>query len=120
MAVDIYARDLAAAALAKANEGNGGGNGNSTENIKTSIVGGALVGNTEYYLGLVETINVSLPIGKLGEYIYIVFKSGEQATQFNFNNDIFIGDIPTPIPNKTYEVICTWNGEKWVATYRGY
>ncbi len=79
-----------------------------------------LVANTEYYLSETATISVALPEGKLGQYCFIKFDSGDTATIFNITSNNFVGDIPTPVVNKTYEFIATWNGSNWACSYRGY
>ena len=79
-----------------------------------------LVANTEYYLAETATISVALPEGKLGQYCFIKFDSGDTATIFNITSTNFVGDIPTPVANKTYEFIATWNGNNWACSYRGY
>lgn len=116
MAVDSYARDLASAALEKANS-QGGGN---TDVIQTSLPSGTLSSNVSYYLNTEEIITCKLPQGRLGDYIFIKFKSGENPTIIEITSNNFVGDMPVPLSNKTYEMICTWNGEVWVFSYRGY
>ena len=142
MAIDSYARDLAAAALAaggggssnyaKLNEDNtfegdqtfNGSvviNGGIIENnIETELPSGELVVNKEYYLGELSQLTCNLPEGELGDYIFIKFESGETPTIITLNPEIGVGDIPEPIANLTYEMILTWNGEAWVFSYRGY
>ena len=94
--------------------------GGATGDVQSSLPEGELVVNTEYYLDVMENISCQLPTGNLGDYIFIRFKSGETPTIIGFTPDNYVGDIPTPIANKTYELICTWNGEAWVFSYRGY
>ena len=79
-----------------------------------------LAPNTEYYLGETANLKIVFPNGNIGEYCFVKFKSGAAATQITVEGDNFVGDIPTPIANKTYEIIANWNGEKWVCAYRGY
>lgn len=79
-----------------------------------------LVANTEYYLSETATISVAMPEGELGQYCFIKFDSGDTATIFNITSNNFVGDIPTPVANKTYEFIATWNGSNWACSYRGY
>ena len=95
-------------------------NENCTVRIETTLPTDSLSVNTEYYLEETERISCVLPDGNLGDYILIKFKSGETPTLIELTPDKYIGDIPTPVANKTYELICTWNGEVWVFSYRGY
>lgn len=79
-----------------------------------------LVVNTEYYAGELATVSFALPTtGKLGQYCFVKFDSGATATTLTVTGS-YAGDIPTPVANKTYEIIATWNGSKWVCSYRGY
>lgn len=79
-----------------------------------------LVANTEYYAGELATVSFALPTtGKLGQYCFVKFDSGATATTLTVTGS-YAGDIPTPVANKTYEIIATWNGSKWVCSYRGY
>ncbi len=79
-----------------------------------------LIANTEYYAGELATVSFALPTtGKLGQYCFVKFDSGATATTLSVTGS-YAGDIPTPIANKTYEIIATWNGSKWVCSYRGY
>ena len=79
-----------------------------------------LVANTEYYAGELATVSFALPTtGKLGQYCFVKFDSGTTATTLSVTGS-YAGDIPTPAANKTYEIIATWNGSKWVCSYRGY
>ena len=79
-----------------------------------------LVANTEYYAGELATVSFALPTtGKLGQYCFIKFGSGATATTLTVTGS-YVGDIPTPIANKTYEILATWNGSEWVCSYRGY
>lgn len=79
-----------------------------------------LVANTEYYAGELATVSFALPTtGKLGQYCFVKFDSGATATTLTVTGS-YAGDIPTPIANKTYEILATWNGSKWVCSYRGY
>ena len=79
-----------------------------------------LVANTEYYAGELATVSFALPTtGKLGQYCFVKFASGATATTLTVTGS-YAGDIPTPVANKTYEILATWNGSKWVCSYRGY
>ena len=79
-----------------------------------------LVANTEYYAGELATVSFALPTtGKLGQYCFVKFDSGATATTLTVTGS-YVGDIPTPAANKTYEILATWNGSKWVCSYRGY
>ena len=79
-----------------------------------------LIANTEYYAGKLATVSFALPTtGKLGQYCFVKFDSGTTATTLTVTGS-YAGDIPTPVANKTYEIIATWNGSKWVCSYRGY
>lgn len=79
-----------------------------------------LVANTEYYAGELAAVSFALPTtGKLGQYCFIKFGSGATATTLTVTGS-YVGDIPTPIANKTYEILATWNGSEWVCSYRGY
>lgn len=80
-----------------------------------------LLANTEYYLGESTTLAFSFPNNcKLGEYCFLKFVSGSTATVLTITGDNYIGDVPTPIANRTYEILSTWNGNNWVCSYRGY
>lgn len=80
-----------------------------------------LVANTEYYLDEVAELSFAFPAtGKLGEYCFIKFVSGATACVLSVTGDNYVGDIPMPVANKTYELLATWNGSKWVCNYRGY
>lgn len=141
MAVDSFARDLASAALSQNSSGsnyaklnsNNIFNGNQTingevvingrvleNNIRTEIPVGDFQVNLEYYLGEQSSLDISLPEGELGQYIFISFASGDEPTDLSFSTNNWIGDVPIPETNRTYEMICTWNGEAWVFSYRGY
>lgn len=79
-----------------------------------------LVANTEYYAGELAAVSFALPTtGKLGQYCFVKFDSGTTATTLTVTGS-YAGEIPTPIANKTYEIIATWNGSEWVCSYRGY
>ena len=79
-----------------------------------------LVANTEYYAGELAMVSFALPTtGKLGQYCFVKFDSGATATTLTVTGS-YAGDIPTPVANKTYEILATWNGSKWVCSYRGY
>ena len=79
-----------------------------------------LVANTEYYAGELAAVSFALPTtGKLGQYCFVKFDSGTTATTLSVTGS-YAGDIPTPIANRTYEILATWNGSKWVCSYRGY
>lgn len=79
-----------------------------------------LVANTEYYAGELAMVSFALPTtGKLGQYCFVKFDSGATATTLSVTGS-YAGDIPTPVANKTYEIIATWNGSEWVCSYRGY
>lgn len=79
-----------------------------------------LIANTEYYLGESTNLAFTFPtMGKLGQYCFVKFDSGATATTLTVTGN-YAGDIPIPITNKTYEIIATWNGSKWVCSYRGY
>lgn len=138
MAADSFARDLASAALAGASgsaklNGDNVFTGDQTingdvivngkiieNNISTELPQGPLEVNMEYYLGILASLSLTLPTGELGQYILISFKSGATPTDLSILTNNWVGDVPTPISNKTYEMICTWNGEAWVFSYRGY
>lgn len=141
MAVDSYARDLAAAALAKGGgssnyatlDGNNTFEGDQTfngtvivngelkeHNIETELPSGDLETNKEYYLGELAQLTCNLPEGELGDYIFIKFESGSTPTVLTVEPNTAVGDIPQPIANLTYEMILTWNGDAWVFSYRGY
>lgn len=89
--------------------------------LTSNTLPATLVANTEYYLSEVSEISISLPAtGKLGQYCFIKFDSGSTAAVFNITSNNFVGDIPTPAADTTYEFIATWNGSKWACNYRGY
>lgn len=80
-----------------------------------------LVANTEYYLGESTALSFAFPdAGACGQYCFVKFVSGSTATALTVSSTNYVGDIPTPIANKTYEIIATWNGDAWVCSYRGY
>ena len=80
-----------------------------------------LVANTEYYLGESTALSFAFPdTGACGQYCFVKFVSGSTATALTVSSTNYVGDIPTPIANKTYEIIATWNGDAWVCSYRGY
>lgn len=89
--------------------------------LTSNTLPATLVANTEYYLSEVSEISTALPTtGKLGQYCFIKFDSGSTAAVFNITSNNFVGDIPTPVANTTYEFIATWNGSNWACNYRGY
>ena len=80
-----------------------------------------LAANTEYYLGETAELTFAFPTaGELGQYCFVKFDSGETAANLTVSGNNFAGDIPAPKANTTYEIIATWNGTKWVSSYRGY
>lgn len=80
-----------------------------------------LAANTEYYLGESTALSFAFPdAGACGQYCFVKFVSGSTATALTVSGTNYVGDIPTPIANKTYEIIATWNGDAWVCSYRGY
>lgn len=80
-----------------------------------------LAANTEYYLGESTALSFAFPdTGACGQYCFVKFVSGSTATALTVSSTNYVGDIPTPIANKTYEILATWNGEQWVCSYRGY
>lgn len=88
--------------------------------LTADTIPSTLVANTEYYAGELATVSFALPTtGKLGQYCFVKFASGTTATTLTVTGS-YAGDIPTPVANKTYEILATWNGSKWVCSYRGY
>ena len=80
-----------------------------------------LAANTEYYLGESTALSFAFPdAGACGQYCFVKFVSGSTATALTVSSTNYVGNIPTPIANKTYEIIATWNGDAWVCSYRGY
>lgn len=93
----------------------------SVHPLTSNQVPSTLVANTEYYLGETASLSFSFPTsGNLGEYCFVKFDSGETATALTISGENYVGDIPVPEANKTYEILATWNGSKWVVCYRGY
>lgn len=89
--------------------------------LTADAVPSVLAANTEYYLGETAELTFAFPTaGELGQYCFVKFDSGETAANLTVSGNNFAGDIPTPKANTTYEIIATWNGSKWVSSYRGY
>lgn len=89
--------------------------------LTADAVQSVLAANTEYYLGETAELTFAFPTsGELGQYCFVKFGSGETAANLTVSGDNFAGDIPVPKANTTYEIIATWNGTKWVSSYRGY
>lgn len=76
---------------------------------------------TLYYLGEQTLVLFGLPSNaNVGDYIFINFRSGENKTTFTMTTNNYVGDVPTPIANKTYEFLTTYNGETWVCQWIAY
>lgn len=89
--------------------------------LAATTVPSVLAANTEYYLGEATSLSFAFPTtGVLGQYCFVKFVSGATATALTITGENYVGDIPTPEANKTYEILATWNGSKWVCTYRAY
>ena len=88
--------------------------------LSATTVPSVLVANTEYYLGEATSLSFAFPAGVLGQYCFVKFVSGATATALTITGENYVGDIPVPEANKTYEILATWNGSKWVVCYRGY
>lgn len=89
--------------------------------LSANILPEILVANTEYYLDESTNLSFAFPeTGKFGQYCFLKFVSGSTATVLTVSGSNYVGDIPTPIANKTYEILATWNGGSWVCSYRGY
>ena len=89
--------------------------------LANDTVPSTLVANTEYYLGETANLSFSFPTtGKKGQYCFVKFDSGTTATALTVTGTNYVGDIPTPEASKSYEMLATWNGAEWVATYRAY
>lgn len=86
-----------------------------------NVVPSTLVANTEYYLEETANLSFAFPTaGEKGQYCFVKFTSGSTATVLAVSGENYVGDIPIPDANKTYEILATWNGTKWVCTYRTY
>ncbi len=86
-----------------------------------NVVPSTLVANTEYYLEETANLSFAFPTaGEKGQYCFVKFTSGSTATVLAVSGENYVGDIPVPQSNKTYEILATWNGTKWVCTYRAY
>lgn len=89
--------------------------------LAATTVPSVLVANTEYYLGEATSLSFAFPtIGVLGQYCFVKFVSGATATALTITGENYVGYIPVPEANKTYEILATWNSNKWVCTYRAY
>lgn len=89
--------------------------------LAATTVPSVLVANTEYYLEEAISLSFAFPTtGVLGQYCFVKFVSGATATALTITGENYVGDIPAPEANKTYEILATWNGSKWVCTYRAY
>lgn len=89
--------------------------------LATDTVPSTLVANTEYYLGETASLSFAFPTtGEKGQYCFVKFDSGTTATALTVTGTNYVGDIPTPEASKSYEILATWNGAEWVATYRAY
>ena len=89
--------------------------------LNANVVPSTLVANTEYYLEETANLSFSFPVtGEKGQYCFVKFTSGSTATVLTISGENYVGDIPTMEANKTYEILATWNGSKWVTTYRAY
>lgn len=89
--------------------------------LTAATVPSVLVANTEYYLEEATSLSFAFPTtGVLGQYCFVKFVSGATATVLTITGENYVGDIPVPEANKTYEILATWNGSKWVCTYRAY
>lgn len=89
--------------------------------LAATTVPSVLVANTEYYLGEATSLSFAFPTtGVLGQYCFVKFVSGATATALTITGENYVGDIPVPEANKTYEILATWNSSKWVCTYRAY
>lgn len=89
--------------------------------LATDTVPSTLVANTEYYLGETASLSFAFPTtGEKGQYCFVKFDSGTTATALTVTGTNYVGDIPTPEASKSYEMLATWNGAEWVATYRAY
>ena len=89
--------------------------------LSSTTVPSTLVANTEYYLGETASLSFAFPTtGSQGQYCFVKFDSGTTATALTVTGTNYVGDIPTPEASKSYEILATWNGTEWVATYRAY
>ena len=89
--------------------------------LATDTVPSTLVANTEYYLGETASLSFAFPTtGEKGQYCFVKFDSGTTATALTITGTNYVGDIPTPEANKSYEILATWNGDKWICVYRAY
>ncbi len=89
--------------------------------LSATTVPSVLAANTEYYLGEATSLSFAFPTaGVLGQYCFVKFVSGATATALTITGENYVGDIPVPEANKTYEILATWNSNKWVCTYRAY
>lgn len=89
--------------------------------LANDTVPSTLVANTEYYLGETASLSFAFPTtGEKGQYCFVKFDSGTTATALTITGTNYVGDIPTPEASKSYEILATWNGAEWVATYRAY
>lgn len=89
--------------------------------LSATTVPSVLVANTEYYLDETSNLSFAFPTtGEKGQYCFVKFDSGTTATVLTVSGTNYVGDIPTMEANKTYEILATWNGAKWVVTYRAY
>lgn len=87
----------------------------STEAVST------LVAQTEYYIGEQATVSFAFPeVGELGQYCYVCFISGETAAALEISGSNYVGQLPTPVAGRTYEIFATWNGSKWAVQYISY
>lgn len=87
----------------------------STEAVST------LVAQTEYYIGEQATVSFAFPeVGELGQYCYVCFISGETAATLEISGSNYVGQLPTPVAGRTYEIFATWNGSKWAVQYISY
>ena len=87
----------------------------------TITTGETVQTKTLYYVGEKSILLFGLPSeAKIGDYVFVNFKSGSTPTNFTIMTSNYVGDIPSPIPNKTYELLATYNGENWVCQWIAY
>lgn len=75
--------------------------------------------NTEYYLGTQTGLNLAFPTASAGDWCFICFVAGTNATIELDSN--CVGDTNIELETgKTYEILATYNNTNWVVSYLCY
>lgn len=73
----------------------------------------------EYYFGTLSNATFALSGGyKVGEMIYVTFRSGEVPTELIITGNYVINEEIIPAPDSVIEICGVWNGTEWSLVWR--